>query len=113
MNEMLIGYQDGYMAKEGGADASIGLGVAGGTLAAETAANILPYVLLIPALMGAGAGTLHSKLTSPSKLDQETVQKALEAAELEEYQAELRRRRVDAERKEGDPGNRESRTLHL
>ena len=116
MNDLakVIGYQDGYMHKQAG---PIGTGISGGAAAgsfvAEGAANILPYVLLIPALMGAGAGSLHSKMTSPSNVDQETVQKSLEAAELEEFQAELQRRRDDAARKSGDPGNSGARTLHI
>ena len=61
---------------------------------------ILPTAIMAPALMGLASGSLHSKLTSPSKLDQEGVQKALLAAELEEFAATMKRRRELALRKE-------------
>jgi hypothetical protein len=48
--------------------------------------------VVAPALLGAAAGTLVSKLTSPVSKS-ESTQKALVAAELEEALAEMERRK--------------------
>ena len=105
-----LGYQDGYMSKQAGSFS----GIAGtGQVAAETAGTVLPYALLVPALVGAGAGKAHSSLTSPSNIDKETAQKALEAAELEEFAAELLRRKQESERKDKYRGTENERTLHI
>lgn len=89
-------YLDGYMNKLGNVGLSVGSLLEGGSRSAlagkEIVEGLAPYVLAAPLLLGAGAGLVHSNITSPSKLDEEAVQKALEAAELEEFEASLKRR---------------------
>jgi hypothetical protein len=99
-----VGYRDGYLQKTAKTPilpAAVGAGSAAAGAITEGAATLLPYVLLIPAIMGAGAGAAHSKLTSPSQTDIDTVQKALETAEMEEFATELNRQREAAVKAEG------------
>lgn len=63
-------------------------------------AKIVPWLVLAPVPMGIGLGAAHSKITSPTVLDQTASQKSLELAELDEYAAELRRQAKHAKRKE-------------
>ena len=115
-----LGFVDAYMGKtaQGAwARAALPASAEAAKFGGETLASILPYLLLVPVLMGAGAGALHSKVTSPSKLDEASVQKALEVAELEEFMAELSRRKAQASKEEeedkeklGAPGER---SLHI
>ena len=106
MNSRTLGYRDGYLWKQALLD---GASVAGtaltGTRAAagfagESLATLLPWVLLSTAAAGAGTGLAHSKLTSPSKTEQETAQKALEVADLEQFATELERRKQQALRED-------------
>jgi len=109
-------YLDGYMHKEaypsllrGGAE-TVRTGK-------EVAESLAPYFLVAPILLGAGAGLTHSKITSPSPMDEEAVQKALEAAELEEFIAELERRRkqeeIEGQQALAEKENPSARTLHI
>lgn len=107
MNSRSIGYHDGYMWKQAdpitaasAASAALTGAKAGVGFTAESAAALIPWILLFPAAVGVGAGTLHSKLTSPSKTEQETAQKALEVADLEQTAIELERRRQAAARED-------------
>jgi methionine-rich copper-binding protein CopC len=108
-------YLDGYRSKE--AFNAFGAAAKTGETGAELLAAALPYILVAPAVLGAGAGLAHSKLTSPSDLDKETVQKALEVAELEEFAAEIQRRKKQAEiekrRAEIEKENPSARTIHI
>ena len=83
---------------------------------AATTLDFLKYIalplVLFPALVGGGAGMLHSKLTSPSSMDTAGVQKELEIAELEEFSTELKRRREAAAR-QGKKEKSDARTLRL
>lgn len=95
------GYVDGYMKKTA---AVPGLSYLGGLLSGatksgfEAAANIgLPAAIVAPALVGAGAGVLHSRATSPSELDQETMQQLIEAGELEEFEEHLEKQKKKRE----------------
>jgi hypothetical protein len=118
------GYQDGYLHKIAtppgagtAAGAAIGVGKATAGAATDTAAALLPYVLLIPAIMGVGAGAAHSKLTSPSQTDMKTVPKALETSEMEEFATELNRQRENAMQEEvamdDQKENGSARTLRI
>ena len=117
----IMGYTDGYMHKEAlepvisaaGIGATADMAAGGARVISEAGMTMIPYVLMIPALMGAGAGAMHSKMTSPSALDKETVQKSLQAAELEEFQADLTRRKTQSERSAKRSGNVNERTLHI
>ena len=99
------GFISGYMGKE-----AVSLGDV--TLALGGIAKLLPYLFMVPVGLGAGAGLLHSKMTSPAKMDISTAQNALELAELEEFATELTRRREAAER-QGKKENSNARTLRL
>jgi hypothetical protein len=55
-------------------------------------------LLLAPILAGAGAGTIVSKATSPTKMDEDVIQRELEAMELQEFQTELQRRKLVAKK---------------
>ena len=118
--DQLIGYYDGYQDKTAGWGALgtvAGAGAGGLKLTAETAGALLPWLLVAPALVGAGGGLLHSKLESPTDLDQQGVQQSLEVAELEEYATELRRRQEEAAAEEERSNDRKrspgERTLHI
>jgi len=102
MNARRIGYMDGYTEKTAANALSTAAGLVAGTgkTVGELAAATLPYLLLAPPALGVGAGLLHSKLTSPSSMDREAVQQALEAAELEEFEAEILRKTADEAEKE-------------
>jgi hypothetical protein len=52
----------------------------------------------VPVLAGLSTGALTSAVTSPSKLDQKTLQKKLHALELKEYRTELERRKAIAKK---------------
>jgi len=105
----LEGYYGGFLHKE----ASLGLiltqlGLAGGKTGVGAARIghhfwekvLTPALIGLPPAAGMAAGFAHSKLTSPSELDKETVQQALLAAELDEFTAEVRRRQELQRRKE-------------
>ena len=95
----------GYVNKEAGIGdtlASLGKGTVGATT--DTTKAVLGLgakgLALAPILAGLGAGTLVSHANSPGKLDEEAVQKELEALELQEFESELNRRRNIAKRRE-------------
>ena len=108
-------FLSGYIAKQ--ATSPMMFGVEGLRLGGDVLSAVAPYAIAAPIVLGAGAGLLHSKMTSPSKLDQESVQKALEAAELDEFMAELKRRRKQEEidKAEADQEKEKpvARTLHI
>lgn len=114
MNESA--YLDGYLHKEaltGFAES----GVEAARMGKEVFESMVPYFLVAPALLGVGAGLVHSKATSPSSMDQKSVQSALEAAELEEFAAELKRRRkqeeIETAQSEHEKENPSARSLHI
>ena len=117
MNNKVAGYLDGYMQKQAITAGAMKAGVEGTRLAADLGGQALLYIALAPVLLGAGGGTLHSRVTSPSDVDIATVQKALESAEAEEFLAEMQRRQSQ----EADQKDRENllkeekgaRTLHV
>ena len=108
------GYMAGYMHKQAAP------GIIGDTLsrnkaglamgAAGTAAGgvgalwkaILPWLIVAPPAAGAGLGLLHSKYDSPTMIDQENVQRALESAELDEALSDLTRRKAQAKLQESN-----------
>lgn len=87
------GFDDGYIAKTAGWGDGVETAAAGVKAGKDTFMAMLPYALLFPAMVGAGVGTVHSKMTSPSSTDIGTAQKALQTAEMEEFATELERRR--------------------
>lgn len=115
MNESA--YLDGYLHKEALLGGTVDSGINATRMGKEVAESLVPYFLIAPALLGAGAGLVHSKVTSPSSMDEKAVQKALEAAELEEFAAELKRRRKQAEieqaESEQEKENPSARSLHI
>jgi hypothetical protein len=89
-------FLEGYVSKT----ASIaGTGKALTGVAKWAVDNAVMLGTLAPVLAGIGTGALSSKITSPSKLDQQTLQKKLLAIELQEYRTELERRKALAKRK--------------
>lgn len=112
-----IAYLDGYMNKLAflGTAAKTTVDVA--RTGKEVLEGLAPYFLVAPLLLGAGAGLTHSKMTSPSHLDENAVQKALEVAELEEFAAELKRRkeqnRIEQAESEQEKERPSARTLHI
>ena len=121
MRHNINGFMDGYQQKmaDGLLNPAVALGgaAAGYKLTTDVMQTLLPWLLLAPILVGTGAGALHAKLMSPSKLDAASSQKALKLAEIEEFATDLTRRREAAKREERntaqlqeDPGER---TLHV
>ena len=124
MDASEYGFQEGYMNKVAFippwtkflAALGIGAGAVGsgvGAAGAETAGRYLvPAFVAAPALAGIATGTLQSRITSPTKLDTETLQKAIVAAELEQAVAELKRRKAlrEVEEEEKSP---EERSIHI
>ena len=107
------GFQDGYLHKEAIAPAvaaSLGAGgkmiggaavagpIIGGAagMAGKSADKLKAIALLLPIMLGVGAGASVSKLTSPSGTDTENMQKSLLASEMEEAITELRRKKAFA-----------------
>jgi hypothetical protein len=112
----LEGYLAGYRSKEAGYLDSVVAPVAGGAASAgaSIANTILPYILVLPAMLGIGTGIMHSKLTSPTPSSKELVQKRLEQAELKEFETDLMRRRLRAlEDEKASQGETHARTLRL
>lgn len=109
-----IGYTDGYsgsraselsMQKESGlVDGLVGGGVGVVATGAAAASELLPYILLLPPVVGGLAGHIHSRVTSPSKIDFKTIQKAIELSDLEKLETDLTRRREQALIEEGSAG---------
>jgi len=119
MSDRYKGYSDGYMHKTafiGGAVKGAAKGTAKGAWEIYES-YIIPALILGPALAGIGAGALHSKVTSPSNLDKETAQKAIEVAELEEFNTSLKRRKeqdmLHQRLKQRLTGGRNERSLHI
>ena len=107
------GFITGYRNKEAGAGSAVATGLSGGfKFTGELIGQLLPYFLLLPIAVGGGAGLIHSKLTSPSKLDISGAQKQLELSELEEFATELKRRR-EAGTRQGKKEKSDARTLRL
>ena len=122
MRHDVNGYLDGYMEKtaltpEGFASLFFPASYGGYKVTSDVMSRVFPWLLLAPFVVGAGAGTMHAKLESPTKMDASAVQKSLRLAELDEFAAELARRRAAArletiqkEKSKEDPGER---TLHV
>ena len=116
------GFIAGYRTKEanafgtyiGGVFAALSGGGVGAAanLTAEGIKAVIPWLVLLPVAAGAGAGLMHSKMTSPASLDIQGVQKSLELSELEEFATELTRRREAATRR-GKKEKSDARTLRL
>jgi AmiR/NasT family two-component response regulator len=83
----------GYMDKEGS------VGSKSTALAGWLKDNAIALGIAAPVLAGIGTGALASHINSPSKLDQQSLQKKLHALELQEYRTELERRKALAKRK--------------
>ena len=62
--------------------------------------NLAPIILMTPPAIGVGAGYLASKMTSPSKQDEEALGSEIETAELQKQVAEISRIRALARRDE-------------
>jgi hypothetical protein len=76
--------------------------------------EILPYLLALPAVVGGFGGAIHSKITSPSKLDFKTVQKAIELADIRKLEADLARNKTQAElEEEAKQGGSDARSLRI
>jgi hypothetical protein len=83
---------NGYLIKSAGVGTALAAG--GATTIrtlAEFADKVGPVLLGAPPVIGAGLGYIHSKATSPSKMDAESMQQAIELAELQEMEAAIRR----------------------
>ena len=81
--------------------AGMGLGIGAGFLAGEAGDRILtnwllPLALVAPGIVGVAMGAAHSKATSPTKLDEETIQASMESSELEQLLGTMRRRKQQA-----------------
>jgi len=107
------GFLLGYMSKSaGGFLEALGIGAGGAAqLSGEATDKIVKYLMAAPVIAGAGAGYLHSKMTSPSKLDARSAQQAIELGELQEMEAELlRKQEIDkGNAKRGVQGERSLR----
>ena len=100
------GYMDGYLQKTAGglsdwlspttAFGALATAYKGGT---DVGRTLLPWLMVAPVLIGAGAGTMHARLTSPTKMDIEAMQKAMKLAEVDEFASDMARRR-DADKME-------------
>ena len=91
-------FAEGYMDKTAGLGDIISKAV--GTPAGEAykaGKGSLKYLLAAaaatPLIIGGAAGALQSNMTSPGKQDEENIQRELHELELQEVQAELRRRK--------------------
>lgn len=91
-----LGYLLGYIEKEAGGliDAGAKAVVGAGGALADIAKTMAPYILMAPAGIGLAAGVAHAKATSPSKLDEEAIQKEMEKQELEQIIANTARIRA-------------------
>jgi hypothetical protein len=96
------GYIAGYLGKEADIAAGVGeavgeFGGAGVGAAKDVLVDwVIPVALAAPGVAGLALGLAHSRATSPSKLDEESIQKRMELNELEQAVAELKRRREHA-----------------
>ena len=105
------GFITGYQNKEAIGDA-LEASVTGGAAVLDFLKYIALPLILVPAVAGGAAGMIHSKLTSPAKMDIAGAQKSLELSELEEFATELTRRREAAAR-QGKKEKSDARTLRL
>lgn len=69
-------------------------------------------LLAAPIVGGAGAGYIHSNMSSPSKLDSRTAQQAMELAELQEMETEMNRQK-DVDKYKSKRGVTGERTLRI
>ena len=102
------GFITGYRSKE--ADGGIPGGAA--KVSAALLKFILPALFLAPVVVGGATGMIHSRMTSPSKMDVSSAQKNLELAEMQEFATELKRRR-EAGTRQGKKEKSDARTLRL
>ena len=74
---------------------ALGLGAAGLGAASDVAGSVAQKGMLAlaaaPWMAGAGAGALHSSITSPTKTDYDTMQRMITKNELEELEATISR----------------------
>ena len=95
MSNYQNGFCRGYFTKQ--ADASEAAVDAVGGVANTTkdiVSMILPYAIVAPAVFGVAAGTIQSKITSPSALDKKLIQKAMLSQNMDRQLSELRRRKA-------------------
>lgn len=112
------GYLVGYFHKNASWLTALGETIKGiGGLATQTAAvaadRAFPLIAAAPPLAGVLAGGLASKATSPSEMDAETMQSAIELAELQEMEAEMRRKAELEEENNTKRGVKDERTLRI
>ena len=85
-------------------------------LGLTASAELAPYMLVLPAIVGGFGGHIHSRITSPSKVDFKTIQKAIELADLRKLESDISRRKqqsvLDEEGKD-KPGGRGERALRI
>lgn len=112
MSTHIQGYFEGYMNKQANPLSALTAGAGVAKATAGGAANLLPILLALPVIAGAGTGMIHSKVTSPSPLDAQSAQKELELAELEEFVTDLQRRR-EASMSQGDQEEPRARALRI
>ena len=108
------GFKEGYLLKSAAEGSGIGPGIGTGLGIGAAQAGLgtaafgikkgTALALVLPILLGIGAGSSMSKLTSPSGVDSENLQKSLVAAELDEAIAELKRKKAFANQSE-EPRN--------
>ena len=115
MNNHDNGFCLGYFTKQAG-PSDAGVEAIGGIASTgkDIAMSILPYLIVAPAVFGVAAGAIHSKVTSPSKIDKDLVQKAVLSQNLDQQIAELRRRRLQRQDRMEQASDRPAeRSLHI
>ena len=98
----IIGYMDKEAAIPGAATASSLASDSIKSVFRKSPALLSAIAFGTPLFIGAGAGHLISAATSPTEADQEALQRQIHDLELQEFEAELRRRKAieEKERKE-------------
>ena len=79
-----------YMTKE----AQFSKVFAAGELTSDILGSVIPYLLLVPLLAGAGTGYIASRMTSPAAADIKTLQKETLLGSLKSQTA-MRQRKFD------------------
>lgn len=85
-------------------------------LGVTTSAELIPYMLVLPAIVGGFGGHIHSRITSPSKVDFKTIQKAIELADLRQLESDISRRKQQSvleEEGKAKPGGSGERALRI
>ncbi len=80
----------------------------------EWAKKLAPILLLAPAATGVGAAYMASKLTSPSKKDEEALAAEMQTAELQRQIADISRiRALSRQEKSSEPNREKSRGIRI